>query len=181
MIRAKSKGKKKRSRKLAIFVTLPEYVEILKQTTGLHHRMGSMLAFESGLRISEVINLRPENINLEERSMGIIAGKGDKDRVVMLPVSWDDKVHRPLLPIPCSKRALQKEFELACKRTGLKNKKPGVHFHSLRHGWATFTYNRGTKIEVVSQLLGHSDVSTTMIYTHLNPIENIRKARGAWQ
>ncbi len=181
MIKAKSKGGKRKSKKQPVFVTLQEYVEILKQTTGLHHRMGIMLAFEAGLRISEVISLRPEHINLEENSMQIRDGKGGKDRVVILPVSWDDKVHRPLLPIPCSKRALQKEFELACERCGLYKKKPTVHFHSLRHGWATFTYNRGVKIEVVSKLLGHSDVSTTMIYTHLNPIDNIRKARGAWK
>ncbi len=63
----KSKSKKKRSSKTPVAITIEEYAEILKQTTGLHHRMGIMLAFESGLRISECIALKPENINLKER------------------------------------------------------------------------------------------------------------------
>jgi len=181
MTEKEPKEKKKRSSKLPVFVTYDDYIRILQHTTGLHHRMGIMLAFESGLRISEVINLRPENIHLETGIMDIIAGKGNKDRKVQLPIHWCDEVHRPLLPIACSKRALQKEFELACERSGLYKEKPSIHFHSARHGYATHIYNQGVKIEVVSKLLGHADVSTTMIYTHLNPIDNIKKARGAWK
>ncbi len=91
------KAKKKRSSKTPVAVTIEEYVEILKQTTGLHHRMGIMLAFESGLRISECIALRPENINLKERTIQVRGGKGDKDRVTILPESWDDKVHKTII------------------------------------------------------------------------------------
>ncbi len=181
MIKAKSKGKKKRSSKTPVAVTIEEYVEILKQTTGLHHRMGIMLAFESGLRISECIALRPENINLKERTIQVRGGKGDKDRVTILPESWDDKVHRPLLPIPCSKRALQKEFEQACERSGLYKKKPTVHFHSLRHGFASFIYTQGVPLEHIQILLGHSDISTTMVYVRVSPFKAIKSARQAFE
>ena len=177
----KPKEKKKRSSKTPVAVTIEEYVEILKQTTGLHHRMGMMLAFESGLRISEVTHLRPEHINLKERTIQVRGGKGNKDRVTILPESWDDKVHRPLLPIPCSKRALQKEFEQACERSGLYKKKPDVHFHSLRHGFATFCYEQGVPLEHVQILLGHSDISTTMVYVRVSPFKAIKSARQAFQ
>ncbi len=175
-----TKTKKKRSSKTPVAVTIEEYVEILKQTTGLHHRMGIMLAFESGLRISECIALRPENINLKEKTIQVRGGKGDKDRVTILPESWDDKVHRPLLPIPCSKRALQKEFELACERSGLYKTKPTVHFHSLRHGFATFLRSQRVDLEDIQILLGHTDISTTMVYVRVDPFESLNSARRAF-
>ncbi len=181
MTKEKPKAKKKRSSKTPVAITIEEYVEILKQTTGLHHRMGIMLAFESGLRISECIALRPENINLKERTIQVRGGKGDKDRVTILPESWDDKVHRQFLPIPCSKRALQKEFELACERSGLYKKKPDVHFHSLRHGFATFCYEQAVPLEHIQILLGHSDISTTMVYVRVSPYKAIKSARGAFK
>ncbi len=181
MQKKETKQKKKRSSKTPVAVTIEEYVEILKQTTGLHHRMGMMLAFESGLRISEVTHLRPEHINLKEKTIQVRGGKGNKDRVTILPESWDDKVHRPLLPMPCTKRALQKEFELACKRTGLKEKKKDVHFHSLRHGFATFCYEQGVPLEHIQILLGHSDISTTMVYVRVSPFKAIKSARQAFE
>ena len=181
MTKKEPKTKKKRSSKTPVAITIEEYVEILKQTTGLHHRMGIMLAFESGLRISECIALKPENINLKEKTIQVRGGKGDKDRVTILPESWDDKVHRPLLPIPCSKRALQKEFELACERSGLYKKKPTVHFHSLRHGFASFIYTQGVPLEHIQILLGHSDISTTMVYVRVSPFKAIKSARQAFE
>lgn len=175
------KPKKKRSSKTPVAVTYKEYIRILENTTGLHHRLGTMLAFQSGLRISEVINLIPEHINLERGEIQVKGGKGDKDRVTILPKHWNDKIHRPLIPIACSKRALQKEFELACERSGLYKEKPTVHFHSLRHGFATFLYEQGVPLEHIQLLLGHSDISTTMVYVRVSPYKAIKSAKDAFK
>jgi|TARA_R100000501_G_C2586111_1_gene87660 integrase/recombinase XerD len=172
--------KNKRSSKTPVAVTYDEYVRILQHTTGIHHRLGIMLAFESGLRISECIALKPEHIDLENKKIQVRGGKGDKDRVVVLPVHWCDEVHRPLLPIACSKRALQKAFELACEASGLYKEKPTVHFHSLRHGYATFSYEQGVPIPDIQMLLGHTDISTTMQYVRVNPYKSLKAGRRAW-
>ena len=79
------------------------------------------------------------------------------------------------IPIGVKQRSLQKEFIKACEEAGLKMKKPKVHFHSLRHGFATECIRSGVDIPSLSGLLGHSDISTTSIYINLVPKERIDK------
>jgi len=175
------KPKKKRSSKTPVAVTYKEYVELLKYTAGIHHKIGMMLAFQSGMRISEVIGLKPENIDVENKRIQIRGGKGDKDRVTILPIHWNDEIHRQYIPIACSNRALQKAFEIAAEASGLYKVKPNVHFHSLRHGFATFCYERGVGIEHIQMLLGHTDISTTMVYVRVSPYKALDAARKAFE
>jgi len=133
---------RKRTSKLPVAVTYKEYADmILPNIISVHHKLGVILAFESGLRISEVMNLRKEDIDSERKRVSIIGGKGDKDRVTILPKHWKEE-YMKYLPLSrlCSTRAMQKAFEEACNRSGLYKIKPTVHFHSLRHGFATFLY-----------------------------------------
>lgn len=174
------KPKKKRSSKLPVFLTYKEYSDmIIPNTKSIHHKIGIMLAFESGLRISEVIALKQEDIDMEEKIIRVIGGKGNKDRITILPRHWheDDMKY---IPLACSKRALQTAFMTACIRSGLKDLKPCIHFHSLRHSWATFCHENGVKIEYISEGLGHSDISTTMIYTHMSPKKEMAALRAVW-
>jgi len=180
MTEEEPKEKKKRSSKLPVFVTYEEYRDyIIPNIKSRHHKIGVMLAFESGLRISEVINLKPENIDVKRKRMNIIGGKGDKDRVTILPKHWKEE-HFKYIPMPCSKRALQKAFEIACERSGLYKIKPTVHFHSLRHGFATFLHEQGVSTEDIQILLGHSDISTTMVYVRVSPVKALNKALEVW-
>jgi len=66
-------------------------------------------------------------------------------------------------------RALQKAFVKACEDSGVKDEKPTIHFHSLRHGFCTHAVEKGIDITRVQVLAGHENISTTNIYTHLNP------------
>ena len=172
--KANSEDKEKRSSKLPVEVNEEEYTQLVNAPPSRHHRLGFMFAWESGLRVSEVINLRPEDINEVEGSMRINGGKGDKDRIVPLPKNWTHDMLE-FLPLPCSKRALQKAFEVACKKIGLYDTKPTVHFHSLRHGFATHQLRLGMKLSNIQMALGHSDLATTSIYLRLVPAEMIQE------
>lgn len=170
---------KKRSSKTPVAVTYKEYIQVLREVPGIHHRVGMMLAFQSGLRISEVIALRPENIDVERGRIEVKGGKGNKDRVTILPKHWNP-MHFKYIPMPCSKRALQKAFEIACEVSGLYKTKPTVHFHSLRHGFATFLEDQGVATKYTQRLLGHEDISTTMIYIRVSPTKALEAAKAVW-
>lgn len=174
MTQEEPEEKKHRSSKIPVEVIEEEYVDCLEATPGIHHRIGIMFAWESGLRVSEIINLQPEDIDIERRRVRINGGKGDKDRVVPLPKNWMD-LHLKYIPLACSKRALQKAFEIATEKCGLKAKKPSVHFHSLRHGFATHQLRIGMPLQQIQMALGHSDLSTTSVYLRVSPDEMLNK------
>jgi len=176
-MRNKKKGTKAKPKPLPIEVTKDEYLEILKVTEFMHHKVAFMLAFESGLRISEIVNLRPEDISESLKQIRINMGKNSKDRIVSLPLSWRSHLIKEI-PLKCQQRALQKAFINACEQTGLKKKKPKIHFHSLRHGFATESLRSGVDLYTISKLLGHQDISTTTIYAHLCPEDAIREVRS---
>lgn len=176
----KKKPKKKRSSKLPVAITYDEYSNmIIPNVKSRHHKVGIMASFEGGLRISEVINLKQEHIDMERKRITVLGGKGNKDRVTILPRHWheDDMKY---VPLACSKRALQTAFMSACERSGLYKIKPDVHFHSLRHGFATHLHEQGVPLEDIQMLLGHSDISTTMVYVRVSPVKALKRAMEAW-
>jgi len=170
------KGEKVKAKPLPIEVTREEYINIQKVTKYLRHKVAFMLGFESGLRISEIVHLKKEDFDLINKQIRINMGKNSKDRIVSLPLSWQPH-HINYIPLPCQQRALQKAFILACNETGLKKKKPKIHFHSLRHGFATEALRSGVDLYTISKLLGHEDISTTTIYAHLCPEDAIKEVR----
>jgi len=177
MKRPTKKGTTRKPKPLPIEVTKEEYLEILKATPHMHHKVAFMLAFESGLRISEVVDLKPEDIDTGNEQIRINMGKNSKDRIVNLPVHWK-LPYIKYIPLKCQQRALQKAFVSACIKTGLRKKKPRVHFHSLRHGYATESIRAGVDLATVSGLMGHEDISTTGIYINLCPSERIAQVRS---
>ena len=165
--------KPKRRKPLPITVSEEQFTRLLECTPSMHHKTAFLLAFESGLRISEITSLKPEHFEIEKKRIFIKEGKGCKDRVVPLPCCWQPHLIK-YIPIACSNRALQKAFEQYSKDCGLAAEVEGVHFHSLRHGFATHLYEQTLDIEAVSKLLGHSDVSTTMIYVNRSPEKHLK-------
>lgn len=174
MRRVKKKGSKAVKKPLPIEVNIDEYVALLYVTKGMHHKIAFMIAFESGLRISEIVNLRKEDIDVKRRQIRVNMGKNSKDRIVNLPLSWQDH-HINYIPLSCKQRALQKAFISSAIKTGLKAKKPKIHFHSLRHGFATESIRSGVCVPTISGILGHEDISTTSIYINLCPAERIEE------
>lgn len=169
--------KKKRSKKkLPVEVNEEEFTKLVEVTESMHHKIGFMLAWECGLRVSEVINLQPEDIDVERQQIRVNEGKGGKDRIVPLPLDWK-KHHIDYIPLKCGVRALQKAFEIYAERAGITENKPTVHFHSLRHGFATELCRSGVKVPLIQLLLGHSDLSTTSVYLRLTPDEALEAYR----
>lgn len=163
----------KKPKKLPVALSEEEFVKLIKNTKKEHHKVAFLLGFGGGLRISEVLKLEPRHIIWTNRSILIEQGKGSKDRTVPLPKGFKES-HLKLLPIKCGERALEKAFKAACNRAKLLETKPSLHFHSLRHGFATNAVSKGIPIHHVRTLMGHSNISTTNVYLEMNPKEALK-------
>jgi len=208
----------KRPARLPVVFTKQEVDEILLHLEGTRWLMASLL-YGSGLRLMECIRLRVKDIDFEYDQIVIRDGKGQKDRVTMLPASLKKPLQRHLAKVkaiheadlkagfgrvylpfalqrkypnagrdwawqyvfPSSKRSkdpragiirrhhiaetvLQRAVKAAVRSAGIT--KHGS-CHTFRHSFATHLLQDGYDIRTVQELLGHKDVSTTMIYTHV--------------
>ena len=151
----------------------------------LGHRDRAMLEllYATGLRVSELINLKQSQINFNQGVLRIV-GKGDRERLIPLgdeSQRWlKDFIDGPrmeillerqtdyLFPTRRGDRMTRQAFWHIIKRYAEKASiRKKMSPHSLRHAFATHLLNRGADLRVVQLLLGHSDLSTTQIYTHV--------------
>ena len=140
------------------------------------------LFYSSGLRLSELVNLTPGALDLKDRTVRVV-GKGSKDRIVPVGRPAIEALRRWLreragvaktgvLALfvgrtgrPLSVRAVQLRVETWARRQGLAQH---VHPHMFRHSFATHLLESSANLRGVQELLGHADISTTQIYTHLD-------------
>jgi site-specific recombinase XerD len=169
----------KREKKIRTVFTLAECLQIFDQVENPKHRLALMIAYGAGLRVGEVVNLHWDDLLFEEQKIHVKNGKGQKDRLVMLPYTILQMMenYRALYPskgyifvgqtagMPYSTVSVQRVMGRALEKSGLV-KKGSVH--NLRHSFATHLLDSGTDIRYVQQLLGHKDIKTTMIYSHLS-------------
>jgi len=156
--------------KLPEVITEAEFITLIKKDRRKHHKLAFALGFYACMRISEVVNLKKEDVDRGQRLIRIKQGKGGKDRNIPIP----PKVVPLLkyLPVRVTPRALQICFKGYARSVLNKD----LHFHTLRHSGATHYLNkRKWNIRQVQQLLGHSRLDTTMIYTHVTPDDLIDK------
>lgn len=128
------------------------------------HKIAFALGFYCCMRISEIVKLTQENIDKDLKLIRIKQAKGSKDRNIPIP----PEVFKGLknIPINIGVRALEISFKNKCKKILNKN----FHFHSLRHSGVThYIVKKKWDITKVQQLAGHSRITTTLIYTHINP------------
>jgi len=113
----------------------------------------------------QIPKLTMENIDLKENLM-MIKGKGEKDRNIPIAPEIRRYLNSGVLPIKIGVRSLEIAFKGLGKRVLAKD----LHFHCLRHSGLTHYHNaKKWPIRFVQQFAGHSDISTTQIYTHVNP------------
>jgi len=166
----------KREKKLPVILSKEEIEQLILATKNINHRLIIQIGYSAGLRISEIINLKWENIDFHRNLIHIKRAKGKKDRIVML----SQKVKDALQTLSQNKsgyvfitnrgskytqRTIQKIIENATKNAGIKKK---ITPHTLRHSFATHLLEQGTDIRYIRDLLGHSDISTTLIYTKVS-------------
>lgn len=149
----------------------PEEFKLLIQNIpkkDLIARISFLLAYGSGLRVSEVLRIKKENI--KENTIFISESKYGVERIVPKPKGWKNIFFKEL-PLKTTVRTLQRKFKSYSKKAKLSDY---YTFHSLRHGFATRLLESGVPINQVQVLLGHSNISTTSIYTKANPHDAIK-------
>jgi site-specific recombinase XerD len=168
----------KKPKRLPCVLSQQEVLQFLGAITNPMHRMALTAAYAAGLRVSEVVTLRVEDIDSARMLIHVRQGKGQKDRIVSLsevllrslraywreyrPTVWLFPGQKPDKPI--CKRTLQGACERADRAAGLKKH---VTAHTMRHSFATHLLEAGTDIRTVQALLGHASLSTTAIYAHV--------------
>jgi len=171
----------KRNKKLPIVLSCEEIKKIIENTTNNKHRLMITLAYSSGLRVSEIINLKIKDLSLNELIIHLKGAKGMKDRITIFPEkilneikniiagkSGEDYVFESERGGKLTTATAQKVFIKSLNKSNIINK-PAT-FHSLRHSFATHLLENGTDVRYVQELLGHSNIRTTQIYTHvMNP------------
>lgn len=169
-------------------LTREEVTRMIRLTTNLKHRAMLAVMYGSGLRVSEVIKLRIEDINFDNLTLRIRMAKGKKDRYSIFSESIVPALQelaegrggsealffsnqRPGKAV--SARTLQNVFAQARRRARID--KP-VSCHSMRHSFATHLLEGGTDLRVIQKLLGHKNIQTTTIYTGVakRTLQNVR-------
>ena len=146
-----------------VVITEDEFKEIIKKTKKQQYKIAFLLAFASGLRVSEVTGLERRDFDFKTKQILVRQGKGSKDRYVPMPKQFKES-HLNHIPMKCGVRSLQWTFKETCRKAGLLEKKPEAHFHSLRHGFITHALNKNIPPHLVQSLAGHSNLQTTNTY-----------------
>lgn len=155
-----------------------DILKMLQVTENDKHRLMLSLCYGMGLRVSEIVKLKIEHIDSKRMQVLISGAKGKKDRYVNLPemVLQDLRAYylayKPKSYLfegqygtQYSVRSVQMVFKNAIKKAKI-NKKVGIH--SLRHSYATHLMEHGTDLTFIQKLLGHNNIKTTQIYTHVS-------------
>jgi len=176
----------KESKKLPIVLNKEEIQKILENIKNTKHKFIISLSYWAWLRISEIINLKVWDFDLENLTIHINLWKWNKDRITIFPEklkneivnysnwkSWKDILIDSQRWWKLTTRSLQKIFSEALKKSAIKKQ---ATFHSLRHSFATHLLENWTDIRYIQDLLWHSNIQTTQIYTKvMNPkINNIK-------
>jgi integrase/recombinase XerD len=155
----------------------------INSNTGMRDRTMLEVLYATGLRVSELVSLRLDQLNLRQGVIRVV-GKGNKERLVPLgeeavdwltrylhevrPSFFTVKVDSTLFPSNRGTAITRQTFWYAIKRyTIMAGISKPLSPHTIRHAFATHLLNHGADLRVVQMLLGHSDISTTQIYTHV--------------
>jgi integrase/recombinase XerC len=149
------------------------------------------ILYGSGTRVSEVVSVNTNDLDLNEGEIAIL-GKGNKERIVLIgnfaiaslkkyiqdgrPKLLKDKENKALFLNKfggrVTRRSVERMIKKVCTKLGIKKK---VTPHTFRHSFATHLLDRGADLRVVQELLGHSSLATTQVYTHVTA-ERLKKA-----
>ncbi len=175
----------KKEKRLPKILTKKEIELMIDKTINIQHKLVIMLLYSSGIRLSELINLKWNDLNLLTNTIIVNQGKGKKDRITIIA----KKAKKYIKELKNNKKSeyfffsqrnkkyseksIQKIVENAGKKAELKIKPTP---HTLRHSFATHLLENGTDIRYIQTLLGHSRLETTQIYTHVanTHLQNIK-------
>jgi integrase/recombinase XerD len=176
----------KGERRLPVVLSRDEVQRLFATVGNLKQKALFMVAYDAGLRLSEILNLRLEDIDSRRMVIRVQQGKGKKDRYARLTPGllellreyW--RAYRPkTLLFPGAQP--NKRYDMAtpgqllkkaCRKAGITKR---VSMHILRHSFATHLLEAGANLRVIQQMLGHDRIQTTSLYTHVS-LEELREA-----
>lgn len=172
--------------RLPIVLTKEEVKKLIRKIHNWKHRLMIELMYGAGLRVSELINLKVKDLEIEKNYGFVRGGKGNKDRMFILPKTCSEKI-KNLIEIEklssesfifltnrkekYSSRSLQEIVKKAVKEAQISKR---VHCHTLRHSFATHLIEQGQSVSEVQSLLGHKSPETTMVYLHTATITMLK-------
>ena len=179
--------KMKKPNSLPNVLAINEVRKIIDRIVNLKHKAIISTIYSCGLRISEVINLKFSDIDSSAMTIKIVNAKGKNDRYVMLSAKLLEllreyfREYKPKEYLfegqnggKYSSRSIQEVFNRSVKAASISKK---VTVHTLRHSFASHLLDNGTDIRFIQELLGHKHLSTTQIYTHINPV-SVKKIKS---
>lgn len=175
----------KKDKRLPEVLSKEEVKKLLTTAETRKSRLMLSLLYSSGLRVSELVNLKPHDLNVQEKMGWVRKGKGSKDRMFVMSETISLELAEYLRTRPSHKhvfsengplttRNIQKIVNHVRKKAGMTKK---VTPHTLRHSFATHLLEDGTDIRMIQTLLGHASLNTTQMYTHIST-EQIKKIQN---
>lgn len=166
----------KKENKIPIVLTKQEVKQLFESTTTLKSNLILQLLYSSGLRVSEIVNLKPIDFDFNENIGWVRRGKGGKDRIFILSQKLSKKLQKFInknldweyvfsKTNPLTTRNIQKIVQTTTKKSEIQK---SIHPHTLRHSFATHLLDSGVDLRKIQELLGHSSIATTQIYTHIS-------------
>lgn len=165
--------------KLPNVMTTDEICQLLNHVGSIKQKAIVQFFYSTGVRLEECRHIKIADIDSKNMRVKVVSGKGNKDRYTLLSLTTLHTLreyfikHRPVTYLfegqtkgsanHC--RSIQHTVEQAMKQASLRDK--GYNVHTLRHSFATHLLDTGTDLHTIKELLGHSNISTTMIYLHL--------------
>lgn len=165
--------------KLPNVMTTDEICQLLNHVGSIKQKAIVQFFYSTGVRLEECRHIKIADIDSKNMRVKVVSGKGNKDRYTLLSLTTLHTLreyfikHRPVTYLfegqtkgsanHC--RSIQHTVEQAMKQASLRHK--GYNVHTLRHSFATHLLDTGTDLHTIKELLGHSNISTTMIYLHL--------------
>ncbi len=175
----------KRNKRIPEVLTIEEVKKLIDVTNNIKHKLIIRLLYGCGLRVSEIVNLKKQDLNFKENLIHIKLAKGKKDRFVKIPESIKKELEsycnltneEILFPSSrCGKlttTTIQKIIKNSAKKAEIKK---NISPHTLRHSFATHLLEQGIDLKIIQKLLGHTDIKTTQVYLQVSNqlIKNIK-------
>jgi len=175
----------KKEESLPVVLSVKEVKDLINAAEFIKTKLIIKMLYSSGLRVSELVNLTPKDFDFNENTGWVRKGKGKKDRLFKIA----DSISKPLQKYlkknqdnkyffskekPLTTRNIQLLIKCAAKNAKIQKK---VTPHTLRHSFATHLLENGENLLVIQQLLGHKNLETTKIYTHISQ-DQIKKVKS---
>mgnify|MGYP003393850172 CR=1 FL=1 len=178
----------KKERRIPEVLTKEEVTSLLENLINKKSKLMISMLYACGFRVSELLNLKVKDLNFQEKIGHVRQGKGRKDRIFNIPnslpkelenqVKFQQELGQEYLFTgskgQLSARNIQKIVNKAATMAEIKK---SVHPHTLRHSFATHLLENNTDIRKIQELLGHADLNTTQIYTHISQ-EELKKVKS---